>query len=258
MISSVIIYFGLISVGVQAADPFEKIKLTPAAKTYLVLKDVNVRAGPKTKSKRVGRLRRKQLVKAVGKAKGTEWVAIQKDGKNFGFVYGTALVPMIDGRLSAPLNGNIRARKIGGKELPPCHYKIQFEGKVKVEGELQITSDYQLTMQCDRKKKTLKIAAMMFITEMPYLDNRKPIYQINVDLFNIPMVDEDVFSATILYHALKKEISFDGVNKDSLRAAGKIAKKKAANLSAALKGAVAMAYQSWGPKIWATLAKAEN
>jgi hypothetical protein len=239
----------------QAADPFEKIKLTPSAKTYLVIKDINVRQKPLTKSKRVGRFRKQSVVKAVGKAKGTEWIAVQKDGKNFGFVYGTALVPMIDGRLTEPINGNLTAKTIGKMKLPPCHYQIQFEGRVKVEGDMQVTSDYQLPVQCDYKKKTIKFTATMFITELPFLDNRKPVYQINVDVHDIPMEDEDVFSSTILYHFLKKEITFDSVNKEAMRSAGTIAKMKASSVIEALKGAVDMAHRSWGPKIWAELAK---
>ena len=143
-------------------------------------------------------------------------------------------------------------------KLPPCHYRIEFEGRVKVEGDLQVTSDYQLPLQCDYKKKTIKFTATMFITELPFLDNRKPVYQINVDVHDIPMEDEDVFSSTTLYHYLKKEIVFDGVNKEEMRNAGKIAKMKVANVKEALKGAVVMAHQSWGPKIWAALAKAEE
>jgi len=242
----------------RATDPFEKIKLIPSAKKYLVLKDINVRAGPKIKSKRVGRFRKKTMVNAVGKAKGTEWIAVQKDGKNFGFIYGTALVPMIDGRLKKPISGNLAGKTFGGMKLPPCHYEIEFEGRVKVEGDMQITSDYQLSMQCDYLKKTLKFDATMFITELPYLDNRKPIYQINVDLLNISMEDEDVFSTTVLYHILKKEIVFDGVNKEAMKTTGKIKKRKAADVKAALKGTVAMAHQSWGPKIWAELSKSKN
>ncbi len=253
-----VILCGLGSPEVLAADPFAKVKLSPAAQRYLVLKDVNVRVGPETKSKRIGRLRKRELVKAVGKAQGTDWVAVLKNGKNFGFVYGTALVPMIDGALSAPISGNLAARTVGGRKLPPCHYQIQFESKMKVQGVLQITSDYLLGMECDYKKKTIKIKATMFVTELPYLDIKKPIYQINVDLFDIQMGDEDVFSATVLYNVPKKVIVFDGVNKETLRAKGKIATKNVSDLPAALKGAVAMAYQSWGAKIWDQLAQAKR
>jgi hypothetical protein len=252
-----LVLFGQANIA-SAAEPFAKIKLTPASKIYFVAKDVNVRAAPKTKSTRVGRLRKGVRITAVGEAKGSEWVAVQKDGKDFGFVYGTALVPMIDGRLLNPVSGNLEARSIGERKLPPCHYKIKFDGKVKVEGDLQITSDYILNMECDHKKKTLKINASMFVTEMPYLGDRKPIYQINVDLFNISIGDDDIFSATVLYHVLKNEITFDGVSKPAFKAKGKIAKKNAPDLTAALKGAVAMAHQSWGAKVWAMLAKAEE
>ena len=262
VICGMVILIGLMFMGranlVSAADLFAEIKLTPAAKIYFVTKDVNVRAGPKTKSTRVGRLRKGERITAVGKAKGSEWVAIQKDGKDLGFVYGTALIPMIDGRISNPISGNLAARTIGGRKLPPCHYKIIFDGKVKVEGDLQITSDYILNMECDHKKKTLKINATMFVTEMPYLANRKPIYQVNVDLFNIPIEDDDIFSATVLYHALKNEIIFEGVSNESFMAKGKIAKQKASDLTAVLNGAVAMAHQSWGAKIWAVLATANE
>ena len=54
--------FFLLPGGVQASDPFAGITLEPAAKTYLVIKDINVRAGPKTKSARVGRLRKRELI----------------------------------------------------------------------------------------------------------------------------------------------------------------------------------------------------
>jgi len=258
IIGTVFLLSLIVVTAVRATDPFEKVKLTPSVKTYLVIKNINVREKPLTKSKRVGQFRNKSVVKAVGKAKGTKWVAVQKDGKNFGFVYGTALVPMIDGKLTEPINGNLSTKTVGKMKLPPCHYQIQFEGRVKVEGDMQVTSDYQLPVQCDYKKKPIKFTATMFITELPYLDNRKPVYQINVDVHNIPMEDEDVFSSTILYHFLKKEITFDGVNKEDMRNAAKIANMKAANVIEALKGAVVMAHRSWGPKIWIALAKAED
>jgi hypothetical protein len=48
------------------------------------------------------------------------------------------------------------------------------------------------------------------------------------------------------------------VNKEAMKTTGKIKKRKAADVKAALKAAVAMAHQSWGPKIWAELSKPEN
>ena len=41
------------------------------------------------------------------------------------------------------------------------------------------------------------------ISHLPYLDNKQPIFQINVDLYNIPIGAEDMFSTIILYYALE-------------------------------------------------------
>ena len=247
--------FFLLPVGVQSSDPFAGITLVPAAKTYLVIKDINVRAGPKTKFALVGRLRKREQIKAAGKARGTEWIAIKKNGKNFGFVYGTALVQMLDGRLLNPIRGNLESRTIEGQYLPPCHFKIKFDRKSKVERELQITSDYILDIECDYKKNTIKINASMFLTELPYLKPKDPIYQINVDLYNISIVDDNIFSVTVLYNTLNNAIKFEGVNTKEVMSKIKIASKKVMSVSAALKGAVVMAHQSWGPKIWSELEK---
>ena len=46
---------------------------------------------------------------------------------------------------------------------------------------LQIMSDYALNMKCG----DVGIEATMFLTELPYLANRKPIYQVNIDIYNI-------------------------------------------------------------------------
>ena len=242
----------------RAGDPFASIQLSPSAKTYLVLKDVNVRAKPRNKSARVGRLRKNERVGAIGKAKRTKWVAVKKGGKNIGFVYDKALVPVIDGSLMKPISSNIVVGKKSDRKLWPCYYKIKFIGKVKIEDSLQVTSDYDLEMGCDYKKKKIKINATMFLTELPYLDNKKPIFQINVDLYNIPMGAEDMFSTTVLYRALENEIIFDGVNKNPLKSKEKIKKQEVLDLHAVLKGAVAMAHQSWGPIVWSELAKIQK
>ena len=242
----------------RADDLFANIQLSPSAKTYLVLKDVSVRAKPRNKSTRVGRLRKNERVGAIGKAKRTKWVAVKKGGKNIGFVYDKALVPVIDGSLMKPISSNIVVGEKSEGKLWPCYYKIKFIGKVKIKKSLQVTSDYDLEMECDYKKKTIKINATMFLTELPYLENKKPIFQINVDLYNIPMGAEDIFSTTVLYHALKNKIVFDGVNKEPLKSKEKIIKKEALDLRAVLKGAVAMAHQSWGPIVWSELAKTQK
>ncbi len=233
---------------VAAEGPFEKFKLSRSASKFLVLKDVNVRMGPKTKSKRIGRLRRGVVVAAIGKAKGTEWVAVRKDGKDFGFVYGTALVPMIDGALKSPLKGTLNS-----PSRPVCRYSINFEEKFKVQGDNQITSDYFVPMECKVTRKAIKIKAAMFITELPYLDQKKEIYQINVDLLGIPLADEDVLSAIILYDAKKNLIAFDGLSSKEMRGSASITDQKVNSVPDALRGALTMAHSAWGKKLWAEL-----
>ena len=36
-------------------------------------------------------------IQAAGKAKGTNWVAVRKEGEDWGFVYAAALAPVLDG-----------------------------------------------------------------------------------------------------------------------------------------------------------------
>jgi hypothetical protein len=243
-----------------AADLFNNSQLSPSAKTYLALRDVNVREKPMNKSAVVGRLKKNKRINSIGKAKGTKWIAVKRNGKNIGFVYSTALVPVIDGKFLRPISSNIIGMSENNIKLWPCNYKIKFIGKVKVvvERSLQVTSDYNLEMECDYRKKKIKINATMFLTELPYFKKMVPIYQINVDLYDIPIGAEDMFSTTVLYHALENKIVFDGVNKKQLKSDAKIIKKDAADLREALKGAVAMTHQSWGPTVWSELARTQN
>jgi hypothetical protein len=239
----------------HATDPFKAYKLSPSVKTYLVLRDVNVRAKPMNKSMRVTQLKKNERVSAVGKVRGTRWIAVRKKKKNIGFVYNKALMPVINGGLLKSISSNKLDSEEDDSKLSPCHYKIKFVGKLNVKGSLQVTSDYNLEMECNHKNKRIKIEATMFLTELPYLENALPIFQINVDLYDIPIGTEDMFSTTVLYHALENRITFDGVNKKHLKSNKQILEKKAADVSSALKGAVSMAHQSWGPIIWSDLSK---
>ena len=61
--------------------------LGDSAGIYITLKDVNVRKAPFTKSAKVGIVRKGVRLVAVGRAKGTKWIGIKKNGKEFGFIY---------------------------------------------------------------------------------------------------------------------------------------------------------------------------
>jgi len=256
-ISLFIILHVIVSNQALAGDPFTNIRLSPSFKSYLVLRDVNVRAKPKNKSPRVGRLKRNDRVSAIGKARGTQWIAVKKEQKELGFVYGKALVPVIDGSLMKPISDNIITNIKNGKILWPCDYQIRFLGKAKIELSLQVTSDYNLELECDYNNKPIRVNATMFLTELPYLDDKQPIFQINVDLFNIPLGAGDMFSTTLLYHAMKNKIVFDSVNKEPLSSRRNIAEREVTNIKAVLTNAVEMAYKSWGPIVWSELAKTQ-
>jgi hypothetical protein len=253
-----LILLALLPEQVLAEDPFIGIQLSPSSELYLVLKDVNVRAKPMTKSRRVGRLKKNERVIAIGKAKKTQWIAVKKGQKKIGFVYGKALLPIVDGSLIKPIINNIVPSMGDDITQWPCHYQIKFIGKAKIERGSQITSDYDLAMECDYKNKTIKINSTMFLTELPYLENKQPIFQINVDLFDIPIGAGDMFSTTLLYNSMKNKLVFDRVNKESLKSRKNVGERKVTGLRGVLIGAVEMAYQSWGPIIWSELSKTQS
>jgi len=59
--------------GETAPKTFLGTKIKPKPGIYVVTKDVNVRAKPETKSKRVGRFRKGERITTVGKATGAGW-----------------------------------------------------------------------------------------------------------------------------------------------------------------------------------------
>jgi len=226
--------------------------LTKSAPTYLVLTDVNVRKAPLTKSPRVGRFRKGVRIDAAGKAKGTNWVAVRKDGKEMGFIYATALAAVLDGSLAQPVKG-----KLSGSGQPDCDYVIRYEGRSKVEGDVQVISDYFAEFTCKQDGKPISFSATMFLTELPYRSLKTEVYQINVDLPKVSNDDEEVMSVTSLYDHTKSEVSFEAVSIASMAKGQPKSKKKADAIPAVLTSAVEFAHQVWGPRVWKTLAEAK-
>ena len=222
--------------------------LTASAATYIVLTDANVRGKPVTKSPRVGRVRKGIRVEAAGKAKGTNWVAVRKEGEDWGFIYAAALAPVLDGAVSAPLSG-----KLAGDALPECEYNIRYEGRHPVDGDIQIISDYAVELLCDMKGGKLAFTATMFLTELPYQDLRKDIFQVNVDLPEVKDKEEEIMSVTSLYEYGKNEVTFHAVTIDSLARPQLKKKKKAEATPAVLRAAMEFAHAAWGPGVWAAL-----
>ena len=238
----------------MADEMYRDISIKPLTGRYLVLKDVNVRAGPKTKTKRVGRLKAGDWVEAFGRPKDAAWIAIKKDGERLGFVFAPVLVPIIDGRLKKPLRGKFRT-----KDKISCKYSIKFTGKSGVQGEVFKVSDYEVQFKCRKKSKQFKFFAPMFITEGPYQVSRKPHYQISIDLLQVDTKKYDEhFSAIIIYKHDKKRVVFDGLSVKELGIKPAVTSKRARTVPNALRGAVEIATSAWGPKVWSTLARDNN
>ena len=238
------------SVPVMAADEkYRGVPIQPLVGRYLVLKDVNVSAKPKTKSDRAGRLKAGEWVEAFGRPKDTAWIAVKKNGERLGFVFAPMLVPIIEGALKKPLRGRIKV-----KDKIRCEYAIKFIGKSRVEGEVFKTSDYEVHFDCRQKSKPFKFFAPMFITEGPYQVSRKPHYQISIDLLQVDTKKYDeVFSAIFIYQHNKNNVVFEGLTLKDIGVTPPTKKKQAKSVAAALKGAVEIAASAWGPKVWKAL-----
>ena len=207
-LASVLLIVGLADPAL-AQSKFHGTELSAAPEFFIVTKDASIRAKPATDSPRVGRFPKGTRISVAGRAKGTQWFAVRKDGDPVGFVYGSILLPLIDGRLDKPVIG-----KLSSDGKPSCNYSIRFEGKTKTEGELLETSDYGVQFECGEKDKSdpeapLKFSANMFITELPYRLSNKPVYQISLDIFDVPNAEDGEVSVTVLYDAAKGQVTFD-------------------------------------------------
>ena len=228
---------------------FLGVKTTPHKGEYVVLKDVNVRAKPKTKSKKIGSLKAGRRVQVVAKAPGA-WMAVREGTKDLGFVYALMLMPLIDGALAEDLTGKASVK--GGAD---CDYRIRFDGKSPVEGQLFEIADYDVMWDCRVGKRKVRFRTPMFITEAPYQLGSKRIYQINVDVLDLYGGYDDILSTIVLYDKDKDRVTFDGV---SIKKYGKTPKEKtvkAGNVSEALTGAVKIALSAWNKSTWRDLIK---
>lgn len=220
--------------------------ITPAAGTFLVKQDANVRATPKTASKRVAALKKNERIDVVGKGPGA-WMAVRKDGADLGFVYGTLLVPLVDGTLKTPLIG----RTAQHKDIS-CIYSARFIGKNPVSGEAFETSDYDVVFKCTAGKQELSFAAYMFIAEAPYQLSRKPEFQINIDVPQFG-TGEQLLSTIFLYQKAKERVVFDSVGRAGFQRKPKSATRPAKSVAEALRGAIEMAPMTWNEKALALM-----
>jgi hypothetical protein len=228
----------------KTRDMFKSFDLKPYSGLYLAMKDANVRAKPDTKGRKIGSVKKGTRIEAVGRAEGA-WLAVQKDGRNLGFVYELILVPLIDGTLEKDIRG--KAKATGGRT---CQYTVHFEGKSPVESEPFEISDYTVTFRCQNKGKKFEFPAYMFITEAPYQLSQKPVFQITIDLREVGDSFEESFSTNMMYRRKDGIVVFDSVNQAEFKAKTKNLQEDADDVEEALSAAVEIAARAWNAKVW--------
>jgi len=230
---------------------FMGTSVTPAPGKYLVEKDVNVRDSPKTSGKRLAGLKAGDVVSVVGRAGKTAWLAVIKDGKPLGFVYGTVLSPVIDGEIEEDVTGEL---SLGAGHR--CGYRVHFVGKAGKDSDISDTSfrasDYDVSIVCERRGKRIRFPAQMFMTEVPYDgSNKRQVFQINVDLLDDVHALPDVFSTTMLFDLDKGEVRFDTIAfQIYARESGGLESLPATNVMRALSSAMDIAMTHWSDQAW--------
>lgn len=214
---------------------------------YVVTRDVNVRERPETESKRIGGL--KVGEKVVGRGRHQGWVAIEQDGKPFGFAYFKYLVPFLDGALGEAINGRASVRD------GSCDYEITFDGKSKPEGSEFEFSDYTVSVGCDIGGKDLAFELFAFMTEGPYARNKDGIHQVGVDLLAIAEDFDHVLSTIMLYDHRKGELSFDQITMKEYAGKPATSVVLAGNVAEAIDAAVTMTLTTWNDAVWEKLAE---
>jgi len=255
----VVSLFFVPSGGVLAAEKktatFLGETIKPISGTYIVLRDVSIRAKPRTKSKKLGSFKAGKRIHVVGLAAGA-WVAVRDKGKDTGFVYDQVLLPLIDGTLAKDLKGRATVKaKAGGKEGADCLYRIRFEGKSAVEGQVFEIADYDVLWDCRMGKRKVKFRTPMFITEAPYQMGPKRIFQITIDILDLDGGYEEIFSTTVLFNMDKDRIAFDGVSMEKYGQIPPTREAPAKTVPEALEAAVKMALGAWNKAAWADLIK---
>jgi len=240
-------------VGAQdKADIFMEVAVAPISGTYVVLKDVNVRAKPNTASKRIGSLKKAERVQAAGQPKDAAWLAVRKDGKDLGFVFAPVFMRLIDGTLKAPVSG--AADGPGAS----CRYTIRFDGKGRVEGEIFETSDYDVEFTCGGADDATHFSAFMFITEAPLRLSKKSIFQVSVDIHELRDCCDNTPSTTLLFNLKSGKIVLDAVIPKEFSRTPKAKDRSAKDVPAALRGAVELALASWNAAMWKALKEARR
>ncbi len=227
---------------------FMGVALEPLSGIYLVLHDANVRDAPRTGGRRLVGVEENDTVEAFGKAPGTAWVAVRRNGENLGFMFAPLLLPLIDGALTNDI--------IGAHGLPDgqiCSYGIHYVGKGAVHGAPFQTADYDVTWGCHDQGREFRFYSLMFITEAPFAMSQSQIHQISLEFPDVAADYDRVMATIVLYDRIKKQVRFDRVTMPELAAAAPAKMMPAENVRQALRGAAAIAMIAWNDEAWARL-----
>ena len=234
------------------AATFLGFEIAPLAGSYLVLRDVVVRAQPSAESRRIGNLDADERVEVVGQAANAAWLAIRREGKDFGFVPAANLMAMIDGRINEPLSGRVQPA-----EGPPCSYVIRFASKSEIPGMPFGTADYDVLWSCAAQGRTFDVYSYLFITEGPVAPPGQQ-YQISMDVPAIAVDYDRVLTTVLLYDRPGAVVRLDRVAAKALAAAKPEKERPAANVAQALRAAVEIAASSWNATVWKRLLDGEQ
>ncbi len=235
------------------AETFMDVELSPPAVDYVVLRDVNVRERPETKSKRLDGLKKGERVRSPGRFEG--WAAVLRDGNPLGFAYRKYLLPVLDGSLKRAISGKMTVSEDGS-----CDYTISFQGRSTANAVLFEMADYETELACSINGDLIKTTLYMFLTEGPMAPSKPTQHQIGMDLLEISIGDsyDEVFTTNVIYDHDKQTIEFDGLSFLELLGKPAETEREAKTVPAALAGAVEIALQSWNAKTWQMLLAAQN
>lgn len=240
-------FLGGASTPVRAAE-FMGVEVDGPALDYIVLRDVNVRSKPDTKSKRLAGLKKGTIIHSPGRHLG--WVAVLDTEKPVGFAYKKYLLPVIDGTLINPVVGTASIASGG-----TCTFTIEFVGKSDASSALFKMADYETIVWCQYNGESVSTTMFMFMTEGPMTRAKPNLHQIGMDVLEIESEDgyEDVFSTNVLFDHEKQSIRFDGVSLKGYSVDPRETQKNVTSVVDALTGAVQMALESWNDKTWKEL-----
>ncbi len=229
--------------------PFLGAEITAFDAVYVVRKDVNIRAKPSQTSKRIGKLREGDRIDAVGRAKGG-WIAYRDQGKDVGFVYETVLYPVIESAIAEEITGTLSG---GGR--PTCDYVLTFVGKSEAEGQVFKIGDYEVDWKCQQNDQRAVFSTPMFLTEGPYLVRQPALHQITIDILNLAINLDEVFSTHMFFDHEKKQVIYDGVTRSRLGRNPLQENVPVASVADALRVSVGLAYEAWNEALWLELMK---